>query len=602
MASCSTTRVASSSGVLNSPYVKLTVVQDSETNTAATLSYTLEYIAPYAVYGGSRDYTIKIDGSSAKTGSYNLNGVTGTHTICSGTKSVSKGTSAKNVDFSVTFEFNVSYGGHAMGTRSASGTISIAGKPSYKISYSANGGSGAPSAQTKYYGTSLTLSSTKPTKSGSTFSKWKSTEGDLYSPGASYSANKSTTMTAQWTLNTYKVTFNANGGTGGPTSQTKTYGTDLTLTTSKPTRTNYIFKGWATSSSGSVVYEPGEKYTKNAAVTLYAVWEEAYSEPEIKLSKINRCLADGTLDDTGTNALINFTWSCDQRLGENKSSEIVITCNGVDTSIDTKAISGSVTNQVIGNNTLLIDSSYEVTVKVKDDRGGKTTVSSTVPAMAFPIDFKAGGKGVAIGKPATTDNLFDIALPTSINNAFSVPNHTSTFRGIVTANNYGVYGKTTTNSQYKILGISSSNNCTVGNRDIPGNTHIYGKVVKLVTDANTSGYVPYYTAGDSVNFYDATAGFTTSSSTSVRFTVHLGKPAIGVSAVSASSIDGFVFRQNTKYTHGSTADVYVKPSSYSATLTDDGCAVRIYATFSTTTNAINNDVIGIYWSGKVTFS
>ena len=40
----------------------------------------------------------------------------------------------------------------------------------------------------------------------------------------------------------YTITFKANGGTGGPTTQQKTHGVNLTLTTSKPTLNGYTFK------------------------------------------------------------------------------------------------------------------------------------------------------------------------------------------------------------------------------------------------------------------------------------------------------------------------------------------------------------------------
>ena len=72
---------------------------------------------------------------------------------------------------------------------------------------------------------------------------------------------------------TYTVKYNANGGSGAPGSQTKTYGITLKLSTKKPTRSHYTFQGWATSSTGSVAYQPGGNYTKNASVMLYAKWK-----------------------------------------------------------------------------------------------------------------------------------------------------------------------------------------------------------------------------------------------------------------------------------------------------------------------------------------
>ena len=68
------------------------------------------------------------------------------------------------------------------------------------------------------------------------------------------------------------VSYNANGGTGAPSAQTKWYGETLTLSSTRPTRTGYTFAGWATSSSGSVAYQPGGSYTANSAATLYAKW------------------------------------------------------------------------------------------------------------------------------------------------------------------------------------------------------------------------------------------------------------------------------------------------------------------------------------------
>lgn len=167
----------------------------------------------------------------------------------------------------------------------ASMSYTVPALASYKVTYNANGGSGAPSAQTKYYGKTLTISSTKPTRTGYTFKGWatSSTGSVAYASGASYTANASVTLYAIWQKITYIVKYNANGGTGAPNNQTKTYGVALTLSTTKPTRASYVdengstvsytFKGWATSASSSTVaYKSGASYTANTGVTLYAVW------------------------------------------------------------------------------------------------------------------------------------------------------------------------------------------------------------------------------------------------------------------------------------------------------------------------------------------
>ena len=86
---------------------------------------------------------------------------------------------------------------------------------------------------------------------------------------SSFSTNISITLPT--ISRTYTVSYNANGGTGAPNSQTKTQNVTLTLSTTKPTRTGYTFSKWNTKADGSGTnYNPGASYTSNAALTLYA--------------------------------------------------------------------------------------------------------------------------------------------------------------------------------------------------------------------------------------------------------------------------------------------------------------------------------------------
>lgn len=145
----------------------------------------------------------------------------------------------------------------------------------YTITYNANGGTGAPNAQTKEYGKTVTLSATRPTKDGHVFQGW-STANDTtveYQPGANYTANANVTLYAVWKIITYTISYDANGGSGAPKDQTKSWGVALNSSATKPTRQGYTFQGWATSSSGNVQYQPNASYTANANVTLYAIWK-----------------------------------------------------------------------------------------------------------------------------------------------------------------------------------------------------------------------------------------------------------------------------------------------------------------------------------------
>ena len=121
---------------------------------------------------------------------------------------------------------------------------------SITISYDANGGSGAPSNQNTtrtIYCTSTsaatttgdtTISSTKPIKTGYTFSKWNTKSdgsGTNYSSGTSYNIASSTTLYAIYTINSYTVNVTVQNGTVDTTSKSITYGSNGTFTISPST-------------------------------------------------------------------------------------------------------------------------------------------------------------------------------------------------------------------------------------------------------------------------------------------------------------------------------------------------------------------------------
>ncbi|MCB6992441.1 hypothetical protein LI177_02945 [bacterium 210820-DFI.6.37] len=176
-----------------------------------------------------------------------------------------------------------------------------------------------------------------------------------------------------------------------------------------------------------------------------------------------------------------------------------------------------------------------------------------------------------------------------------------------------VYGYNTGGSNKECFVPQNEANNTVvgyGNYELSnGNTNIYGNDIGIYSAAAGSSVRPYFRKGDVITYSTQlyTTGWITSSSEKIYFTVPLSRPIIGVSTVTVASVDGFVLRQRGSgtggvYTHGSASGTYVKPSSYTAVLLPNGQAVRIIATRTTVTNAVNNSPIGIQWSGKITFS
>ena len=158
---------------------------------------------------------------------------------------------------------------------------------------------------------SKTCSVTSPSveKNGYEIIGWNTSNSATTS---SWNVNTSKSISANSTyypitkLNTYTVSYNANGGSGAPASQTKTTNNNLTLSSVKPTRVGYTFQGWGTSSSATTAtYQPGGTYSDNKSITLYAVW---------KINKVNIKFStnSGTVQTSSTNASGNiYKWKQD---------------------------------------------------------------------------------------------------------------------------------------------------------------------------------------------------------------------------------------------------------------------------------------------------
>lgn len=164
----------------------------------------------------------------------------------------------------------------------------------YKITYYANGGSGAPMEQEKKYGVNLTLSSTVPLRNGYVFTGWNTKEdgsGKKYSPGDIYSENEKLNLYAQWKANTYTLTYDGNGYSSYSSKVENVVTT--TIKTNMPNRFGYTFLGWSTNSSAtSATYTPGSTISLSSNTTLYAVWKSAQSVSTGNSNTVNIAFAE----------------------------------------------------------------------------------------------------------------------------------------------------------------------------------------------------------------------------------------------------------------------------------------------------------------------
>ena len=147
----------------------------------------------------------------------------------------------------------------------------------YTVKFNSQGGSTVADKTVTYDSPYGTLST--PTRDGYKFDGWftSATGGTQITSSTTVKITATQTLYAHWTANTYTVVFNANGGTGSMSNQTMTYDKSASLKSNTFSKTGYHLAGWATSSSGAVVYTNGQSVTNiagiNSSVTLFAIWE-----------------------------------------------------------------------------------------------------------------------------------------------------------------------------------------------------------------------------------------------------------------------------------------------------------------------------------------
>lgn len=143
-------------------------------------------------------------------------------------------------------------------------------------------GSGTMGNQTVTHGVASNLNANLYSRANYVFYRWATNSdgtGTTYSNLAQVTLSASTTLYAQWTANTYVVTYNYNGADGGNSTTTASYTSDgSAITLPTPTKTGYTFAGWHSdaaltsqigSGGGSGNYSPTGSVL---SLTAYAKW------------------------------------------------------------------------------------------------------------------------------------------------------------------------------------------------------------------------------------------------------------------------------------------------------------------------------------------
>lgn len=138
------------------------------------------------------------------------------------------------------------------------------------------GGQGTPNWD-GHTGDTPTIGQNGWTIDGYTFAGWATSPdggGTKYAPGASWTANGTLTLYAQWTPGEAGLTYDGNGATGGKTDpQNGVTDQKVNVRQNGFTRDGYTFVRWDTQADcrGKAV-NPGDKWTLQGSSTLYACW------------------------------------------------------------------------------------------------------------------------------------------------------------------------------------------------------------------------------------------------------------------------------------------------------------------------------------------
>lgn len=297
-----------------------------------------------------------------------------------------------------------------------------------------------------------------------------------------------------------------NGATGNQGSTIKSYGIwggGFSSYTSDYTTPTISHSGSITF-TGYVVDSRGRQ-SADKTITINV---QEYTIPNITSWAVIRCLADGTANDDGTYIKIspNYTYTT---LGGKNSVTSNAQYKGTDTSVwvNVGAIATG-TSKVTGGGNISTSKSFDVSFTVSDNFSSVSR-SLIIPTAFATMDFKKGGKGIAIGKAAEHDNLFDIAMDTrhrnyvSLDQGFGV--HRADANGGTTG--YLLVAQIKINSQYQDQPIRISYTqrglsyiCTLellfyGTNDLDPNVRTFTK-----NGTDTWGYV-YKVATGTWNLY-----------------------------------------------------------------------------------------------------
>lgn len=171
--------------------------------------------------------------------------------------------------------------------------IKDGGATEVTVTFEANGGTGTMDAQTFTSGEAAALTANTFTRDGYTFSGWNTSadgSGTSYADNASVTLDSDTTLYAQWTANTYTVTWVDEDGTELEKDENVAYGTTPEYNGEIPTKQgdaqySYTFTGW-TPDVAAVTADVTYKAVYEQSVNQYTITWTNWDGTELKSEQV----------------------------------------------------------------------------------------------------------------------------------------------------------------------------------------------------------------------------------------------------------------------------------------------------------------------------
>lgn len=161
---------------------------------------------------------------------------------------------------------------------------------------------------------------------------------------------------------------------------------------------------------------------RNSATRKVSINVLPYENPKISKFNVIRCLVDGTPNEDGKYFKADLSYTISPVDNKNSATaKIFYKLSSATSYPTTSSIIQNNSTLVDGGGNILNDKSYDVKVEVTDKFHTSTLVIN-IGQSFITLDFKKGGKGIAIGKASETDNLLEIDIPVKFNKNIEMVN------------------------------------------------------------------------------------------------------------------------------------------------------------------------------------